>query len=70
VKSWKQYTSLRAKRILGLNEKHFWQLEVFDHWIRDAAEHARIAGYIKRNPVIANLCSKPEEWPWSSASRA
>lgn len=70
VKSWKQFTSLRARRMLGLGEKRFWQPESFDHWVRDDAEHGRIAQYIRNNPVAAGLCSRPEDWRWSSAWRA
>ena len=29
----------------------------------------RVAHYIERNPVEANLCRSPEEWLWSSASQ-
>jgi REP element-mobilizing transposase RayT len=70
VKSWKQFTSLRARKILGLAEGRFWQPEAFDHWVRDDEERARIARYIRNNPVVARLCVKPEEWPWSSAASA
>ena len=27
----------------------------------------RAVRYVERNPVDANLCSRPEQWPWSSA---
>ena len=67
IKSWKQFTSLRAKRALGLPEGRFWQPEPFDHWIRDDDERARIARYIQHNPVTARLCARPENWRWSSA---
>ncbi len=30
----------------------------------------RRARYIDLNPVKANLCSRPEEWPWSSYAAA
>jgi cytochrome c-type biogenesis protein CcmH/NrfF len=33
LKSWKQFTSRRAKKILNLNEEPFWQPEPYDHWI-------------------------------------
>jgi REP element-mobilizing transposase RayT len=69
VKSWKQFTSLRAKRLLGLEEGRFWQPESFDHWVRNDDERGRIARYIRNNPVTAGLCSSPEEWRWSSAWR-
>jgi len=35
LKSWKQFTSRRAKKILGMGEKPFWQPESYDHWIRE-----------------------------------
>ena len=40
VKSWKQFTSLRAKGILGLGEGRFWQPESYDHWIRNDEERS------------------------------
>jgi alkanesulfonate monooxygenase SsuD/methylene tetrahydromethanopterin reductase-like flavin-dependent oxidoreductase (luciferase family) len=49
--------------------ERFWQDESFDHWVRDPAEWQKIRAYIERNPVSAGLVAKPEEWPWSSASR-
>ena len=69
VKSWKQFTSLRAKRMLGLPEGRFWQPEPFDHWVRNDEERGRIAKYIRHNPVNARLCAQPEDWRWSSAWR-
>lgn len=67
VKSWKQFTSMRAKRLLGLSPGRFWQPEAFDRWVRDAEHRSRIARYIWTNPVKAGLCERPEDWPWSSA---
>ena len=70
LKSWKQFTSRRAKKLVGMGEESFWQPESYDHWIRSDEEKARIARYIRNNPVTAGLCACPEEWRWSSASRA
>src|ERR1035437_102772 len=70
LKSWKQFTSRRAKKIVGLGEDPFWQPESYDHWIRSDEEKARIAPYIRNNPVSAGLCASPEDWRWSSAYRA
>jgi hypothetical protein len=53
LKSWKQFTSRRAKKILHLREEPFWQPESYDHWIRSEEEKARIARYIRNNPVTA-----------------
>jgi REP element-mobilizing transposase RayT len=69
VKTWKQFTSMRAKRMLGLAEGRFWQPEAFDHWIRGDDERARIVRYIRNNPVTARLCARPDDWRWSSAWR-
>src|SRR5438552_12515247 len=67
LKSWKQFTSRRAKKILNMGEEPFWQPESYDHWIRNDKEKARIARYIRNNPVAAGLCARPEDWKWSSA---
>ena len=67
LKSWKQFTSLRAKRILASREGQFWQPESYDHWIRNDEARSRIAQYIRNNPVAAGLCARPEDWRWSSA---
>ena len=33
-------------------------------------ELQKIRAYIERNPVVAGLVARPEDWPWSSASRS
>jgi len=65
----KGFTARQANRILGRTGRRFWQDESFDHWVRNAAEFARIVAYIEFNPVTAGLAKKPEDWPWSNASR-
>lgn len=70
LKSWKQFTSRRAKELLGLGREPFWQPESYDHWIRNDEEKGRISRYIRDNPVTARLCARPEGWRWSSAWRA
>jgi REP element-mobilizing transposase RayT len=67
LKSWKQYTSRRARLLVGLGGERFWQVESYDHWIRSDDEQARICRYIRSNPVTARLCAQPEDWRWSSA---
>ena len=61
-------TAYRANRILGRTGERFWQDESFDHWVRNSAEGEKIRAYIERNPVVAGLANRPEDWPWSSAS--
>lgn len=70
LKSWKQFISRRAKTILSMGEEPFWQRESYDHWIRNDEEKAKIARYIRNNPVTAGQCARPEDWKWSSACRA
>lgn len=67
LKSWKQFSSRRAKKMVGLGEESFWQRESFDHWIRNDEEKARMTRYIRKNPVTAGLCANPEDWRWGSA---
>jgi len=69
LKSWKQFSSRRAKAVLRLAAEPFWQPEAYDHWIRDDDERGRISRYILNNPVTAKLCAHPANWRWSSAWR-
>ncbi|MFZ0818474.1 MAG: transposase [Candidatus Acidiferrales bacterium] len=58
-----------ANQILSREGQRFWNEESFDHWVRNAQEFNRISAYIEQNPVTAGLVKKPEDWPWSSASK-
>ena len=67
LKNWKGYTAREVNKRLNRTGQSLWQAESFDHWIRSDEEKARICRYVTNNPVSAGLCSKPEEWHWSSA---
>ena len=45
----------------------FWQREYYDHVVRDRKEWIALAEYILGNPVAAQLCRTPNDWPWSNA---
>lgn len=45
---------------------HLWQ-ERFHSTVMDEPHLIAAVRYVELNPVIAGLCSRPEEWPWSSA---
>ena len=60
------YTGNQCNRFLE-KEGAFWQTETFDHFARDEAEMHRIIQYIERNPVVAGLVSRAEDFRWSSA---
>jgi type I restriction enzyme R subunit len=63
----KGYTAHQIKVLQDERGRVFWQDESYDHWARDEAEMFRIIAYIENNPVVAGLCARPEDWPWSSA---
>ena len=63
----KSYTANAANKLLA-RKGSFWQHESFDRYIRNYKHYAAVVDYIEMNPVKARLCSKREEWPWSSAA--
>jgi len=64
--SLKSYTALKANRMLGRTGE-FWMEDYFDRYIRDENQYEKTIAYIENNPVKARLCSRPEEWRFSSA---
>jgi hypothetical protein len=60
------YTGTMCNRIRNATGS-YWQVETFDHWIRDDDELLRVITYIENNPVAAGLVPNPEDWKWSSA---
>jgi REP element-mobilizing transposase RayT len=67
LQGWKGYTAREANRLLNRTGSPFWQVESFDHCIRDQDDWQRCCQYTIMNPVAAGLCGRPEEWRWSSA---
>jgi REP element-mobilizing transposase RayT len=67
VQTWKSYTAHEGNRCLG-RQGDFWFPEYFDRRIRDAEHFRAVIEYVHLNPVVAGLCGRPEEWPWSSAA--
>jgi putative DNA methylase len=65
----KGVTARDANVILHRTGQHFWQDESFDHWVRNSAQFHRIRAYIESNPVSAGLATRPQDWPWSSATQ-
>ncbi|WP_153555340.1 hypothetical protein [Roseimaritima sediminicola] len=60
------YTGTQCNRLLGKTGS-FWQVETFDHCVRDEAELHRIIEYIENNPVVAGLVEHVDQYRWSSA---
>lgn len=64
--SWKSFTAHEISRRLRRQEP-IWERESFDHLIRSVEYFDAFVRYVENNPVMAGLCDKPAEWPWSSA---
>jgi REP element-mobilizing transposase RayT len=56
IADWKRY----QKNTLGI----VWQENYFDHRLRNDEEFIEKCSYIRMNPVRAELCKQPEDWPW------
>ena len=69
LKSWKGFTGCEANRVLNRKGNSFWQVESYDHLIRDDEDLHRCCQYTTMNPVQARLCEHAEDWRWSSAYR-
>jgi putative transposase len=69
LRALKGATARQANLLLGRTGEIFWQPESYDHWVRDARERDRIAGYIEENPVKAGLAMGAQDYRWSSAAR-
>jgi type I restriction enzyme R subunit len=63
----KGFTAHQINALQDERGRVFWQDESYDHWARDEEEVLRIIAYVENNPVVAGLCARPEDWPWSSA---
>jgi len=62
LKSWKGFITREANRKLSRSGE-FWQPEYYDHLIRNEAELAQTAHYVKTNPSQAGLSNWRWVWP-------
>jgi|SRR5579859_7792333 len=61
--------SFRAKKELGYGGE-IWQQSFTERRMKDAADYAQHAEYIRMNPVRARLAESPDAYPYSSAGNA
>ena len=52
------------KRLMARRYGIQWQDGFFEHRLRGLSAWDEKAAYIRKNPVRAGLCSRPEQWPW------
>ncbi|MFA7486121.1 MAG: class I tRNA ligase family protein, partial [Phycisphaerae bacterium] len=60
--SWKSYTANKANELLG-RTGDFWNIEYYDHLIRDEKDFLNQINYVLSNPSKAGL----ENWSWVGA---
>ncbi len=65
MKNLKGSTAYQINKMLNRSGK-FWQVENFDHLIRDGLGLREKWEYVKENPVKAKLVDKAEAYPYSS----
>lgn len=62
LRQWKGRTARLSNLALDRTGA-FWQEDWFDRWLRTEAEAARVADYIRENPVKAGLVRAWRDWP-------
>ena len=62
--SFKRWTAGQAQKALNLKQRHFWQEDWFDHWVRSHEEYLGLVDYIRLNPVKAGLVKHYQDWPY------
>jgi len=67
--SFKRWTAGQAMKLLGLKQRHFWQEDWFDHWVRSHEEYLGLVEYIRMNPVKAGLVKRTSDWPYVTDSQ-
>jgi len=66
--SWKSFTAKASNAVIGQSGQ-FWQEDYFDRYIRTDRHYSATLDYIERNPVVAGLCARKEDWRFGSARR-
>ncbi|HWN95445.1 MAG TPA: hypothetical protein VNT99_10465 [Methylomirabilota bacterium] len=46
------------------DEKPIWQKDFFDRQLRSGESYSQKWLYIWENPLVAEFCSRPDNWPW------
>jgi REP element-mobilizing transposase RayT len=61
----KGFSAREINRVLS-RKGAFWQVENFDHLVRNERDWLDKYNYIHNNPVSAELVDRPEDYPFSS----
>ena len=64
LKQWMQFWCSTATRHWPReNEKPIWQKDFFDRQLRTGESYSQKWLYIWQNPMVAEICSRPGDWP-------
>ncbi|MBL8550005.1 MAG: transposase [Hyphomonadaceae bacterium] len=66
VRSWKAYSARQINEACE-RQGRLWAADYFDRYMRDDPHFWTSKAYIENNPVAAGLCSRADEWRFSSA---
>ena len=66
VQTWKSSTAHAINKNEGRRGR-LWRREYFDRFMRTEDQFSNAVAYIENNPVTAELCKAPADWPFSSA---
>jgi putative transposase len=58
--------ALKLSVAVRRRERPFWLRRYHDFNVDTEKKHVEKLRYLHRNPVVRGLCTKPEDWPWSS----
>ncbi|MEP7149808.1 MAG: hypothetical protein ABI857_13090 [Acidobacteriota bacterium] len=64
MQSLKGYTAHEANKVLNRTGA-FWEVESYDHEIRDGEELGRVIRYVLNNPVKAGMVDHWSDWKWT-----
>jgi putative transposase len=67
IQTWKSFSAHAINKARGAG-RQVWAPDYFDRLIRNEAHYSNAKRYIEDNPVKARLVTRPEDWPYSSAS--
>ncbi len=57
--------SVLGKELLRVGyQKPHWQEGFFDHVLRSSESYSEKWKYVRMNPVRADFCAEPEQWPY------
>lgn len=67
IQQWKSISAHTINKATG-RKGRLWQPEYFDRFMRSEEQFEWTVDYVENNPVAAGLVTRPELWPFSSAT--